>query len=177
MKCVRNSTLKQKTQKGSSSSGSDNIFGAPLVIILIVDFLHSGEWRGCWDKTLVPTTWSSQSTLQQLLQLKGLTLFVRERWWPCLPEIKQSLAYHRHSFIACTCRIPITQGNDSSLPAFPPQSCSETEWSLSVLRLCCALTAYTVMSETTWSYRSNALKLKMTIHSMNQFYHQMLNFE
>lgn len=45
----------------------------------------------------------------------------------------QSLAYHRHSLTVCTCRIPFIHGNDRTLPAFPPQSSSETEPSLSLV--------------------------------------------
>lgn len=76
----------------------------------------------------------------------------------------QSLAYHRHSLTACTCRIPIIWANDRSLPSFPPRSC-ETEWSLSVVGLSSALTAHTVMFEATYLHKHCLKwngKMKMT---------------
>lgn len=56
-----------------------------------------------------------------------------------------SLAYHRRSLKLCTCRIPIMERNDRSLPASPPYGSQETEPPLSGAGLSCAL-PYTVTS-------------------------------
>lgn len=90
----------------------------------------------------------------------------------------RSFAYHRRSLTARTCRIPIVQGNDRRLPAFPLQSCCETEPPLSTTALSSALTSpaswhsndfFTQTGYGNW--KEKMICLASMSHKLNKFNH------
>lgn len=128
------------------------IVSHPVLLLLMGKFLSvswfSSHWISFWSKTKKKL--QPHGLLARALEINGpySSPCSWKRLWGSddgcarLKLNVQSLAYHRHSLTACTCRIPIIQGNDRSLPALLPQSCCETEWSLSAVGLSSALTAH-----------------------------------